>query len=444
MPIRSEPRGRRRSLPLVIVLAALGVGLLLSACSDADAAGVREVLIDYNHDEFAGSFLGNFPHEVRVHPGMTLRFKQAWTGEPHSITGGRLVHDAMEEFITIYEKYQGGELSDVPQDDFMRVEELIHSVPFMMGEDFPEGGISQNVAQPCYLREGGPPDDPSEPCPDEAQEQPAFDGTYDWYNSGFIGYEGTKGNRFDMPLSEDIEPGTYYFYCAVHSPFQYSKVVVVPEDEPIPTQAEVAKLARDEIENWAQPLLEAYQAAESSGDEITFADPFEGEMTFEKPVAGFATEDPWVHGFGSEFLPRDMTVKTGQKVTWSFIGGHTVSFQVPSYFSQMEIEDDGTVIFNPDALLPVNSPSPPEPPEPPAGEESEAGEEGPEGPEGEGGGPPRPPPPDLDAGEWNGDEFISSGVLWEGTWSITFTEPGTYRYACLIHPRMVGTVKVET
>lgn len=122
---------------------------------------------------------------------------------------------------------------------------------------------------------------------------------------------------------------------------------------------------------------------------------------------------------------------------------------MPAYFSQMEVEDDGTVIFNPDALLPVNSPSPPG-----HGSPGEAGGEGegtgPEGEDGggdaeggEGGGPP-PPPPEIDAGEWDGKEFTSSGVLWEGTWSITFTEPGTYNYACLIHPRMVGTVTVET
>ncbi|MBW3560922.1 MAG: hypothetical protein KY437_00325 [Actinobacteria bacterium] len=438
---------RRRSAPLLFVLAAFAIGLLLAACSGDEESGLREVLVDYNHDEFAGSFLGNFPHEVRVKPGMTLRFKQAWTGEPHSITGGRIVDEVMSQIVPMLEKYQGTPFSEIPEDDFMMVDELGGQLPpYMLSDEVTDNAVNQNVAQPCFRREGGPPDAANEPCPDEEQEQPAFDGRFDFYNSGFIGYEGPEGNEFEMQLAEDIAPGTYYFYCNVHGFMQHSKVVVVNEDEEIPSQAEVAKKAREEIERWAQPLVASYEQAQQADDQLTLTDPFMGEeVTFEKPFAGFATEDPWIHGFGSEFVPRDMTVKAGENVTWSFIGGHTVSFQVPAYFSQMEIEDDGTVIFNPDALLPVNSPSPPEPPEPP-GEEGVEGPEGQDGQDGEEGGPPppRPPPPAFDAGEWDGEEFISSGMMWEGTWGLAFTEPGTYKYACLIHPRMVGTVTVET
>lgn len=419
-------RNRSRSAPFLLILGALAIGLLLAACSDEGDAGLREVLIDYNHDEFAGSFLGNFPHEVRVRPGMTLRFKQAWTGEPHSITGGRIVDEVMSQIVPLLEKYQGTPFSEVPEDDFVKVDELGEQLPpYMLAEDAAEG-VNQNVAQPCYRRAGGPPDDPAEPCPDEDQEQPAFDGDFDFYNSGFIGYDGPQGNEFEMEIAEDTAPGTYYFYCNVHGFMQYSKVVVVDQDEDIPSQAEVARLAREEIERWAQPLVDSYERAQEAETAVTLTDPFIGEqVTFEKPLAGFAAEDPWVHGFGSEFVPKDMTVKAGEKVTWSFVGGHTVSFEVPPYFSQMEIEEDGTVVFNPDALRPVNSPEPPAPPE------------------GGGDGPP-PPPPVVDAGEWNGDDFTSSGVMFEGTWSVTFTEPGTYKYACLIHPRMVGTVTVET
>jgi plastocyanin len=49
----------------------------------------------------------------------------------------------------------------------------------------------------------------------------------------------------------------------------------------------------------------------------------------------------------------------------------------------------------------------------------------------------------VDAGRWDGSGFLSSGVQPGGTYTVTFTRPGTYPYACLIHPRMVGEVVVR-
>lgn len=39
--------------------------------------------------------------------------------------------------------------------------------------------------------------------------------------------------------------------------------------------------------------------------------------------------------------------------------------------------------------------------------------------------------------------FKSEGLDTDDTFSFTFTKPGTYKYFCSIHPRMVGTVIVE-
>jgi plastocyanin len=52
---------------------------------------------------------------------------------------------------------------------------------------------------------------------------------------------------------------------------------------------------------------------------------------------------------------------------------------------------------------------------------------------------------DVDAGKWDGSGFISSGSP-QGAinWSLTFTKAGKYKYACLIHPRMVGEVDVTS
>ncbi len=42
----------------------------------------------------------------------------------------------------------------------------------------------------------------------------------------------------------------------------------------------------------------------------------------------------------------------------------------------------------------------------------------------------------------NGTGFFSSGIAFGGDFLLTFTEPGSYEYVCLIHPDMEGTVTV--
>lgn len=45
---------------------------------------------------------------------------------------------------------------------------------------------------------------------------------------------------------------------------------------------------------------------------------------------------------------------------------------------------------------------------------------------------------------YNGVGYANSGLSFKGTWSLTFTKPGTYKYYCLIHyPLMVGAVVVH-
>jgi plastocyanin len=71
------------------------------------------------------------------------------------------------------------------------------------------------------------------------------------------------------------------------------------------------------------------------------------------------------------------------------------------------------------------------------------------------GGSPRPPPVDfvsdepmkIDGGTWDGSGFFSSGLLGSdpfSTYTLRVSKPGRYRYACLIHPDMVGTLVVRS
>jgi plastocyanin len=125
----------------------------------------------------------------------------------------------------------------------------------------------------------------------------------------------------------------------------------------------------------------------------------------------------------NEFVPSTFKAKVGQPVTWSFINGpgHTVSFHVPSYFPVISFKRDGFVEFNDEVNSAQGGPGYP----------ADAGE----------------PPEDgflVDAGDYDGSFFLSSGYP-NGPmrYRVTFTKPGTYPYACLIHPLMLGKVVVS-
>ena len=72
---------------LLVSLCVAATGL--SACSSGGGGNTLTIQVDYTHDEFAGSFFGFFPNKVTVKPGMTIKFHQTWTGEPHTVTLGR-------------------------------------------------------------------------------------------------------------------------------------------------------------------------------------------------------------------------------------------------------------------------------------------------------------------------------------------------------------------
>jgi plastocyanin len=68
--------------------------------------------------------------------------------------------------------------------------------------------------------------------------------------------------------------------------------------------------------------------------------------------------------------------------------------------------------------------------------------EQPEGPPGTGA---EPEPRKVDVGKWDGKGgFRSSGALDPGeTFTVAFSKAGTYSYACVLHPQMVGTLTVK-
>jgi plastocyanin len=424
-----------------VVAFVIAGGMVACAGSSSAGAQTRKVLVDYNNDAFAVSSFGYYPKQLTIRPGDTVEFEQKWTGEPHSVTMGRLVDENMEGIIDVIDRVLDlGEIPEEYQEEEPEEFEVFgQALPFAFGEE----GLAQNAAQPCYVTEdsftGAYPGDDQTPC--ENRTQPAFSNDYVIYNSGLIPFEGVGGNTFKVDLADDLEPGAYAFYCNVHGPLQYGQLEVVEKGSDIPSAGEVARQAREEAERDIDPMGKAYREALRGGKlaagETGEVEVDVGGLNIAGVPTPFFTGGRFVHGIVNEYVPNEVQGKVGEKVTWTFMGHHTISFNVPEYFPIFTVAADGTTSMNPQAEPAIGGW--PDRPEPEGGGEPPPGEEG-EGPPGGGGEPVH-----IDVGEWDGKGFKSTGLSYSDgdTLTVAFTQPGTYTYACLIHPEMIAKVIIK-
>jgi plastocyanin len=214
----------------------------------------------------------------------------------------------------------------------------------------------------------------------------------------------------------------------------------------IPSQNTVSRQAQQEIERHLALLRRDYLLA----NEGKFPVPPQRVAIVKKTgvpttdIGGQTIVRSWFAGLPHEglddasvieFVPKNAHARVGEKVSWLLVGGanqgHTISFDVPQYLPIFTIKPDGTVVRNPQLDKPAGG-APPLPPE--------AQSSGP----GTGNGPP-PKPAVIDGGTWDGQKFFSSGLISPGTfalYSLRLSRPGTYKFACLVHPLMVGTLVV--
>lgn len=404
-----------KALGLVVSMFFMG----LAACSSG-GGDTRTVLVDYQTDEFAGIFLGYYPRAITVKPGMTVKFEQTWTGEPHSVTMGRIVDEGYKPIRSLLDDYLSGE-TPIPDQPPAEYDEEIwdERLPFMFGDD----DVNQSAALPCYLpKESDFPEDKAKPCPKKfREEQPAFDGSFDYYSSGFIPFEGELANKFEVEIAEDTPDGTYGYYCNLHG-LLMSGEITVDRDADVESQGDINRRGRDEAERAIKPLKENLDKERA------------GKGAFPLPLAGSGSDEleSMANAAVNEFTPRTIETKVGEKVTWTFINDHTISFNVPPYSPIFTFDDRGFMEFNENLDKARGGwPGAPE-------REEESG------PPQEGDTPPEPVA--VDAGEWDGSGGLhSSGTGWEtgDKYSVTFTKAGTYPYACLIHPGQIGKVVVS-
>lgn len=118
-------------------------------------------------------------------------------------------------------------------------------------------------------------------------------------------------------------------------------------------------------------------------------------------IVGGQTQDVSVYANG--FFPREVTIHTGDTVTWQFAGFHNVTFLSGATPPPFAIKDGNNYYGNPLLFFPAGT------------------------------------------NTYDGTGFRGSGVPPSDkpfTYSLTFTKPGRYEYGCTIHPGMSGVVNV--
>lgn len=396
-------------------LVALAVTLLLAgACgSDGDGAttttsgndaGAQTITIgvDARTDGFASSWTQFFPREVKAHPGDTIEFRSTFTGEPHSVATGTLIAEAIQAYAQL------DPTSDAPPPP--EVQAVLDKIPFVFSES-PDAGpddfFVQSASQPCYLPANDPPTDVACPAADQAPP-PEITGTERFLNSGFL----PDGKAATFKLSDQMVPGPYVFMCLVHGVDMTEVVTVVDPATAIPTPAEVITAGRTQLDEFVAKIKPD-------------VDKVQTVTTPAANVGGFPT-DKTVPSAGLNVLPKEITVRAGEKVTWTIDGFHTIAFNAPEDARPWLQFDDatGALAINKKSYAPAASPEIPSPQ-----------------PTADGSTPKLP----VDAGTWDGQGFHSSGAPFTDgmlVYSLAFAQPGTYQYLCLVHPDMEGKVNV--
>jgi plastocyanin len=396
---------------LASVLAVMGLG----ACSSSGGSS-RTIEVDYHSDDFAGSFLGFYPREVTVKPGMTLKFHQNWTGEPHTVTFGSTVDKEIKPVLPLLDAVAAGKepLPDQPPPEYNQ-EFFEQTLPTF----FPHSNsaaLQQDAAHPCYLKSlSDLPKNHAKPCTKAQQQQPAFTGDDAFYSSGFIPFEGQQGNTYEMKIDPNAKPGTYFYFCSIHGVPMSGKITIA-KGAKLESQAVLNRRGKTEADRVVRPLKKVHD------EELV------GKGQFKGNLAGSGDDSTQnIEASVNEFTPRTINSKAGENVTWTFIGNHTISFNVPPYTPLFTYNKKGTLTTNGGL------------------DKAKGGWPGAPGDHSDFDGPPQPAI-HLDAGDFDGSGGLKSsgtGFNTGDTYAVTFTKAGTYPYACLIHPGMIGKVVVK-
>jgi plastocyanin len=204
--------------------------------------------------------------------------------------------------------------------------------------------------------------------------------------------------------------GTFSYICLVHPDRMRGSVEVVAASASVPDQTAVDTQASAEV----AALTRVVNAAKAQGETPARRDSLaNGSSNWYVRAGGQdnMSYDPRAQVL--DFQPKNITIGSGDTVTWSSRYFHTVSFvpapPSPEFFTEGAGGSPPAIMLDP---VTVNAARP--------------------------------------AATYDPTQYFNSGLLGQfGTigdaWSLTFTQPGTFTYVCLIHDDvgMKGTITVQ-
>jgi plastocyanin len=233
-------------------------------------------------------------------------------------------------------------------------------------------------------------------------------GTY--VNSGLLQKKTPPGAPPNQSMSMVFDtPGVYNYLCLVHVDRMFGTVEVVGPDDDADTQDVIDARARTQIAI-EMPLVTA--AREEA--QPTKKEPGLGNTTTWYVRAGMSE---LFSGDGRaqamDFLPKELTVKSGDTVIWGSSYFHTVSFPVTAPPPELvlptpQLAGPPALVLNPLEVIPAK------------------------------------PTATYDPTKYYNSSDLGPFSPAGYSWSLIFDKPGTYQYLCIVHSDlgMKGTITV--